>query len=199
MALQSFTLSRAAEAQVATAKLVEITPKNWRRYPSVAGSTTPVAIPTITYTGGATGDDVDTATANSTTPYTGLPRTQAEKASLTGNTLAVDVARPRGFIAPNQSYLAAGGTAPAAPVVSSIAPTTGTAATLPLTVTITGTGFTPYSTVRTGGSATPDASGKYVSATQMKVAIFAAAPGAVSVAVEDHDLLSNVNVVFTVT
>jgi hypothetical protein len=201
MALQSFTLARAAEAANATSKLVEITPKNWRRYPAVAGSTTPANIPVITYTGGATGDDTDTATANSTTPYTGLPRTQAEKASLMvpPGSLAVDVARPRGFIAPNQSYIAAGGTAPAAPVVSSLSPTTAAGATLPLVVTITGTGFSPYSTVYTGGAQTPDGSGKYVDATHMTVAIWKASPGTVSVAVEDHNVWSNTNINFTVT
>jgi hypothetical protein len=66
-------------------------------------------------------------------------------------------------------------------------------------VTITGTGFTPWSTVFVGGQKTADVSGKYVSATQMKVALFAAAPGTVSVMVKDHDLSSNTNVVFTVT
>jgi hypothetical protein len=171
------------------------------------------------WSGGVKGDDVDQASAavslanshsaNVETDYT--PRTQAAKAAMPGTvppnavagepdfTLAIDVARPRGVIAPGQAYPKSGDAAPAAPVVSSIAPTTGAAATLPLTVTITGTGFTPWSTVYTGGSATPDSSAKYVSATQMKVALFAAAPGTVSVAVEDHNVLSNVNVVFTVT
>jgi IPT/TIG domain len=202
MALQSFTLSRAAETPVTTSKLVEITPKNWRRYPAVAGSATPANIPVISYTGGAVGDDTDTATANSTTPYSGppqLPRTQAEKATLTGNTLAVDVARPRGFIAPNQSYIAAGGSAPAAPVVSSLSPSTAPGAQLPLVVTITGTGFSPYSTVYTGGAQTPDSSGKYVDATHMTVAVWKASPGTVSIAVEDHNVWSNTNINFTVT
>jgi hypothetical protein len=84
-------------------------------------------------------------------------------------------------------------------VVTSISPTTGAAAAFPMRVVITGTGFTPWSTVRTGGSATPDVSGKYISATQMEVAIWKASAGTVSVAVEDHDLLSNVDKVFTVT
>lgn len=202
MALQSFTLARAAETANATSKLSEITPRNWRRYPAVAGSTTPVNIPTITYAGGAVGDDTDTATANSSTSYAGppqLPRTQAEKATLTSNTLVVDVARPRGWVAPNQSYLAAGGTAPAAPVVSSLAPTTAAATTLPLVVTITGTGFSPWSTVYTGGALTPDQSGKYVDATHMTVAVWKASAGTVSVAVEDHNVWSNTNINFTVT
>jgi hypothetical protein len=166
--------------------------------PILAADVTPAYVRTITFTGGATGDDVDTATANSTDAYT--PKTQAAKAAamVPPLSLVVDIARPRGWIQDDQPYMG-NTTPPVAPVVSSIAPTTGAATTLPLKVTITGTGFTPWSVVRTGGSATPDSSGKYVSPTQMTVAIFAAVPGTVSVAVEDHDLLSNVNVVFTVT
>jgi hypothetical protein len=171
------------------------------------------------WSGGVNGDDVDQASAavalanshsaNVEADYT--PRTQAAKAAMPGSvppnavagepdfTLAVDVARPRGAIAPGQAYPKSGDAAPAAPVVSSLSPTSGAAATLPLTVTITGTGFTPYSTVYTGGSTTPEVKAVYVNATTMRTPIWAAAPGTVSVAVEDHNVLSNVNVVFTVT
>ena len=156
-------------------------------------------VPVITYVGGATGDDVDQATANATLDY--APRTQAAKAALMvpAGSLAIDIARPRGVTEPLAPYPVAATPAPVAPVVTSISPTTAAAATLPLTVTITGTGFTPWSVVKTGGSNTADVSGKYVDATHMKVAIFAAAPGTVSVAVEDHDVLSNTDKLFTVT
>jgi IPT/TIG domain len=161
--------------------------------PNPPAAFVPIYVPTISYVGGVKGDDTDTATANATNDY--APRTQKAKATLMGTTLAVDVARPRGWIEPRQPY----GAVPAAPVVSSISPTTGTAASLPMTVTITGTGFTPWSTVRTGGSAVNDPSGTYLSPTTMKVALMAAVPGTVSVAVEDHDVLSNVDKLFTVT
>jgi hypothetical protein len=118
--------------------------------------------------------------------------------TVTANVAAPDIGRDRGWIAPNQPYQG-NASAPAAPVVTSISPTTGTQASLPLLVTITGTGFTPYSKVFTGGTSVPDGSAKYVDATHMTVPIWAAAPGTVSVAVEDHSLLSNTNVVFTVT
>ena len=192
-----FDLNRANDTPIATLKLAEIVPKNWPTLPAVQPAPTPIHVPVITYTGGASGDDVDQATANATNDY--APKTQAAKATATGNTLAVDIARARGSIAPGQPYPKTGDAAPAAPVVSSIAPTTGAAATLPLTVTITGTGFSPWSTVYTGGMTTPDTSAKYISPTQMKVALWAAAPGTVSVAVEDHNVLSNTNVLFTVT
>jgi hypothetical protein len=159
------------------------------------------------WAGGLKGDDVDQATATvsiandsggaNEADYT--PRTQAAKAAATGNTLAVDVARPRGWIAPGQPY----GAVPAAPVVSSIAPTTAAAGSGPLQVTITGTGFSPYSRVITGGGAgSPwDAQAKYVSATSMTIVIDprTAVPGTASVAVEDHDVLSNVDKLFTFT
>lgn len=171
------------------------------------------------WTGGALGDDVDQATANVAVGTASgaanypdyVPRTQAAKAALPGasppNAIAgepdfvmvTDVARARGVIAPNQPYPKAGDPAPAAPVVTSIAPTTGAQASLPLLVTITGTGFTPWSRVFTGGAALPDNSAKYVDATHMTVPIWKASPGTVSVAVEDHDVLSNTNVLFTVT
>jgi hypothetical protein len=210
-----FDLNRAGDTPITTLKVAEIAPVNWHRFPPRTASMTdananeakPRYDSMTDWTGGAKGDDIDVATATvalargdggaNEADYS--PRTQAAKAAMIGTTLAVDVGQPRGTIAPTQRYPQAGDAAVGAPVVSSISPTAGAAATLPLTVTITGTGFTPWSTVYTGGATTPDSSGKYVSPTQMKVALWAAAPGTVSVAVEDHNVLSNVNVLFTVT
>jgi hypothetical protein len=199
-----------------TNALAEITPKNWHKFPPAIANPTQAlananaAKPRYGTAGdwalGVPGDDTDTAKATvalarsdggaAEADYT--PRTQAAKATAMSTTLAVDVARPRGWIEPADPYQGKG-SAPVAPVVTSISPTTGAAAALQMRVVITGTGFTPWSTVRTGGSATPDVSGKYISATQMEVAIWKASAGTVSVAVEDHDLLSNVDKVFTVT
>lgn len=198
-------LNRAGDPAVATLKVSDIVPKNWHRFPPAQPSAAPAYVPAYTYNGGVYGDDIDTATANVLVDDRGVgaytPRNQAQKAALMvpAGSLAKDVGRPRGSIAPSQAYPIASDPAPAAPVVTSLSPATGAAATLPLTVTITGTGFTPYSTVFTGGSTTPDSSGKYISPTQMRVAIWAAAPGTVSVAVEDHDVLSNTDKLFTVT
>lgn len=126
------------------------------------------------------------------------PRTQNARL-IAGQVAAADIGRERGAIAPGQRYPVTGDPAPAAPVVSSISPTTGAQASLPLLVTITGTGFTPFSRVFTGGASTPDGSAKYVDATHMTVPIWKASPGTVSVAVEDHSVLSNTDKVFTVT
>lgn len=161
------------------------------------------------WSGATYGDDVDQATANvalarqdgsgNEADYT--PRTQAAKATATGNSLAVDVARPRGWIAPNQPYQG-NATSPAAPVVSSISPNTAVAGSAnPVLVTITGTGFSPWSLVKTGGVAQPVPGVTYVSATTLTFTIYPAiaVAGPTSVAVEDHDKLSNTNINFTFT
>jgi len=158
------------------------------------------------WAGGATGDDVSQATAvvalaNSSggapaADYS--PRTQAQKVTAQ-NPLVVDVGRPRGTVAPGQPYPVAATPAPAAPVVTGLTPATAPTTSLPLTVTITGTGFTVWSTVYTGGSNVPEAEAVFVNSTTMKVPIWKATPGTVSVAVKDHDVLSNADQLFTVT
>jgi hypothetical protein len=219
-------LNRTNDTPIATLKLSDIQPRVWNTPPAaITGAMITDANPNhpkprydsmTDWAGGVRGDDVDQATATVALARSGgganepdyAPRTQAAKAAMPGTVppnavagepdfvLVTDVARPRGWIAPQQPYT---GTVPAAPVVSSIAPTTAAATTLPLLVTITGTGFSPFSTVLTGGSNVPDTSGKYVDATHMTVAIWKASAGTVSVAVEDHNVLSNTNVVFTAT
>jgi IPT/TIG domain. len=160
------------------------------------------------WSGAVLGDDVDQATANvalatasgaaAYPDYTPRHQTAKAAAMTPAGSLVVDVARPRGWIAPNQPYQG-NASPPAAPVVTSISPTTGAQATLPVLVTITGTGFSPFSVVKTGGSNVPDPAARYVSATTMTVPVWKASPGTVSVVVADHDVDSNANVVFTVT
>jgi len=169
------------------------------------------------WSGATLGDDVDQATANVALATSSgaanyadyAPRNQLAKANMPGTSppnaiagepdfaMVVDVARPRGWIAPNQPYQG-NSTAPVAPVVSSLSPNTAAATSLPLQVTITGTGFTPWSIVKTGGQNTADVSARYVDATHMTVAIFKASAGTVGVVVQDHDLDSN-SVNFTAT
>jgi hypothetical protein len=157
------------------------------------------------WSGAAYGDDADQATANvalarrdgGADDANYGPRTQGAKATALGTTIAVDVARPRGWIAPGQPYQG-NAAVPAAPVIDSISPTTGAAAVLPLLVTITGTGFTPFSVVKTGGVNLPEASAKYVDSTHMTVPVWKASAGSVGIVVQDHDVDSN-SVNFTVT
>src|SRR5499426_3381374 len=175
------------------------------------------------FTGGVKGDDVDQATANvalarsdgkaNEPDYTS--RNQAQKATQTnygsiggsgnviqsGATMVKDVTRPRGYFLPNQAYFP--GT-PAAPTVTSISPNTAVAGTgNPVYCVITGTNFFNQSKVITGGGVgSPwDADAKWISTTQMSVVIDprSAVAGAISVAVEDHEVLSNTNINFTFT
>jgi len=196
MALQTFSVRRAQDPVLAVAVNSEITPLNWHRFPGAPLPNAPQYVPTVTYNGGVKGDDIDVATANSTSTYG--PRTQAQKAAALGTVLVEDIGRSRGYIAPAQPY----GAKPAAPVVTSISPNTAAAGANPLVVTITGTGFTLYSKVVTGGTGAPwDAAAKYISPTQMQVLIDprGAVVGTASVAVEDHDVMSNTDKNFTFT
>lgn len=134
------------------------------------------------------------------------PRNQNAKrtaGNLSAGTVGVvDVGRNRGAVAPGQRYPVAGDAALAAPVVASISPSTAAAGSQPLMVTITGTGFTPYSRVISGGSGAPwDNTAKYLSATTMTVVVDprGALAGTASIAVEDHGVLSNTTINFTFT
>jgi hypothetical protein len=148
----------------------------------------PAFVRVVTFTGGAFGDDVDQATANTTFAYS--PRTQAEKASLMvpAGSLAVDVARPRGWIQDDQPYQAPPASPAGDPVISSLAPNTAVAVTGPdVLVTITGLRFTPWSTVRSGNYPIPS---KYVDATHLTIlqSPKASVAGVVQVVVTDHDV-----------
>lgn len=163
---------------------------NWRKFPAVVlprSAYQPAYVPTISYVGGAFGDDQNLSTATSTDAYS--PKTQAEKATLTGNTIVQDVGVPRGWIEPNERY----GPPPVSPTddptITSLAPNTAVSNTAPIWVTITGTKFTQWSWVETGGVYTPYS--KYFSATKMAVLMDPrSTAGTISVKVVDHDVKS---------
>lgn len=137
-----------------------------------------------------------------------VPRNQNAK-RLTANLgtpspdFTVDVGRNRGALSPSQPYPVAGDTPPAAPVVTSLSPNTAVHGAQPVSVIITGTGFTRGSRVISGGGVgSPwDASAQYLSPTQLSFVIDprGAIAGAITVAVEDHGVLSNTTVSFTFT
>jgi hypothetical protein len=226
--MAQFDLNRSNDTPIATLKLNEITPVNWHRFPSPLTGTMltdanpneakpryTAAAQATDWAGGARGDDVDTSTAavalanssGAANEANYAPRTQAAKLAVgnltPGTVLATDVARARGWIEPGQRYPVAGDPALAAPVVTSIAPNTAAAGSNPVWVVITGTGFTPWSTVITGGGAGSfwDKDAKYISPTQMAITVDprSSVAGTASVAVKDHNVLSNTNVVFTFT
>lgn len=202
-------LNRAQDTPVATFKLSTITPEVFPTLPAVMPSTDRADVPVVSFTGGVIGEDpglpvegnVPFSTANATNDYT--PRSQFEKTEAggvyEGNEGVVDVGRDRGWIAPRDPYSAKPVSPDDDPVVTSIAPSTAAASVLPIMVTITGENFTPFSKVYTGGANLPDQSAVYVSPTEMQVPIWAAEAGTVSVAVEDHSVMSNTDVDFTVT
>src|SRR6187399_2680850 len=144
MAQTAHDLDR-ADAADSGLSLRSIDPQvNWRRFPTVVlprSAYQPAYVPTIVYTGGAFGDDQSLSTASSTDAYS--PKTQAEKATLMGTVLVQDVGVPRGWIEPREAY----------------GP--------PIWVTITGTKFTQWSWVESGGVYTPYS--RYISATKMAV------------------------------
>jgi hypothetical protein len=191
MALQAFSVKRIQEAADANANIVEITPKSWRRFPTSGppvGGSLPIYVPTVTYVGGVQGDDVAVATANSTTPY--APTTQAAKATALGTTIVVDTGRRRGPLGPSDPYPVTGYTPLAAPVITSLAPNTAVAGTDPnLIVTITGTGFSAWSAVTSGGFTIPF---RYISPTKLEIVQKpkASIAGIVQVVVSDHGVAS---------
>ncbi len=81
-----------------------------QRYPPpiTAAMVTPAFVRVVSWSGGAYGDDIDTATASFAynaamgEASTYSPKTQAEKATLADPdyVLAEDITRPRGWIAP---------------------------------------------------------------------------------------------------
>jgi len=156
-------LNRSQDPQVSTFKLASITPRDWPTLPApiTAAMVLPIWVRTITYFGGVQGDDVTKATANATFDYT--PRNQGAKAQTMGLSLAVDVAKARGWIGPQDPYAA-----PPASTLSGLSPNTAVHGTAAIPVTCTGTGFTPYSVVRVDGVIVPTT---YVSATSLTATV----------------------------
>jgi hypothetical protein len=158
-----------------------------QRYPvpPPAGSYIPAYVPVISYFGGAVGDDVAVSSANATTDFS--PKTQVQKAALTGNTMVTDVGRARGVLEPDDPYPKASDTPPAAPTITGLAPNTAVAGSVaPVAVTITGTGFTAWSSVKTGNYPTDYV--RYISPTQLLVGMIPSrsVAGVVQVVVSDH-------------
>lgn len=198
-------LNRAQDTQVPTNMLSTIVPKDFPTLPLPVASMTdanpnagkPRYSTMADWQGGLRGDDVDVATAttqaigqnnNPVANYT--PRNQAQKAAMMVPpvTLAVDVARARGWIAPGQSYIP--GTIPAAPVITSLSPNTAVAGSgAALVVDIVGTGFTVWSTVLSGNYPIPS---EFISPTLIRIMQFPknSVAGTVQVVVIDHDVNS---------
>lgn len=152
-----------------------------KRYPEPAppDSYAPAYVPEVTYVGGSPGNEFSQSTAASTDDF--YPKTQAEKAEIHGQEVNIDVGVPPGYIAPGEPYAPP----PPDPTLASIAPTSGVTGGDPILVTLTGTGFTQFSTVTTGGLDTPYV--QFVSDTALTVALDPrSVAGTIDVVVTDH-------------
>jgi hypothetical protein len=199
-------LNRTNDAPLSTLKLMEITPRNWHRFPSAipAANVARAYQPVYTWNGGVYGDDQILAKTNVLVDDQGrgdyTPRNQDDKAKLPGAsppnliagepdfTIVTDITAPRGYIGPSDPYSK---TLPAAPVISSLAPNTAVAgAPSPLSVVVTGTGFTQWTVLIVGNIQTPYV--QYVSPTKLVLLMDPArsTPGVITVVAWDHSVSS---------
>jgi hypothetical protein len=168
--------------------------------PISAADVTRAFLGPVTYNGGAVGDDVTLATSNSTDAYS--PRNQLQKANLPGSsppnmiagepdfTLAVDITRPRGWLEPDDPYVIPPASPAGDPTITSLSPNTAVSVTGPdVIVTITGTNYTQWSTVTSGGFPIPFF---FVSPTKLTIVQKprSSVAGVVQVVVTDHGVAS---------
>jgi len=193
-----FDLNRAGDTPIATLKLSTIVPKNWHRFPPRTQPMTPAYLGDVSYSwpyNGIEGDDVNVATANATGAYE--PKNQGNKANMVGNTLAVDITTPRGWVDPLEPY-----GPPATPTLASLNPTSRVVApTADLSLTLTGTNFMPSSQIKFAGNFERTT---YVSPTELKTLIrgtmFTGVDPAIPVQVVNGGIASNiVNFAITAT
>jgi len=199
-------LNRSNDTPIATLKLMEITPRDWPTNPSPisAAAVTRLYQPVYTWNGGVYGDDQILAKTNVLVDDQGRgdyePRNQDDKAKLPGTappnliagepdfTIVTDITAPRGYIGPRDPYSKA---VPAAPTITSLAPNTAVAgAPSPLSVVVTGTGFTQWTVLIVGNIQTPYV--QYVSPTKMVLLMDPArsTPGVITVVAWDHSVSS---------
>lgn len=133
-------------------------------YPNPLPNPAPAYVPTITYRNG-TNDNLalgNEGTASST-DINQYPLVQSNKLNTYGVDEAIDITKPLGPVDPLQPW-PSGVTEPT-PTISGLAPNTGVHGAAAVVVTVTGTNFTPFSSVRVAGS--PVAT-TYVSATSLQ-------------------------------
>ena len=218
MALTPQPLFRAQDVGTSTV-LGPVVPRNWRLKSNKIGSLTlanpAAAYPrynSADYTGNAYGHDVNQAKSNvavarqdggAAETLGPLWRTQADKATALGTTLAVDVGRRAGGIDPRQPYPVKTDTPAAAPTLTALTPATAVAgaATPQFAIKLIGTGFTPWSVVYLGGIPAPTNIYTYISPTEIRCQMSPASSsaGTTTVNVVDHGVASTTPRTFTWT
>ena len=125
---------------------------------------TPVYVPTITYRNG-TPENVALGNegTNTSTDVNQYPLVQSNKINIWGVDEAIDITKPLGPVGPLDP-MPIGATEPT-PTISALSPDTGVGGSAAVEVTVTGTGFTPFSVVKVAGYPVATV---YVSATSLK-------------------------------
>jgi hypothetical protein len=200
MALTPQPLFRAQDVGTSTV-LGPIVPKNWRTKTNKFGNQTLAnanakkpEYKQSDYIGGVKGDEPNSTANVAVARQDGAanepdyaPRKQNQKATILGTIAVSDVGRNPGWIAPNEPYKAPPG-AGANVTITGLTPNTAVAgaATPQFVMKITGTNFTPYSTVLLAGNKAPQFT--YISATEMRVQMSpgSSVAGTTSVEVVDH-------------
>jgi len=169
------------------------------RYPApiTAAMVLPAYVPVFTWNGGVFGDEtvsetnvvVDDRGVGDYTPRNLTEFKTWHKAGDPDYVSVIDVGVPRGWIEPNEPYGAPPASPAGDPTISSLAPNTGVSGGAPTWVVITGTNFTNWSQVETGGVLTPYF--RYRSPTRMEMLQDPrSTPGIVVVKVVDHGVKS---------
>src|SRR5262245_3659188 len=178
-------------------------------YPTPIGKTavTPAYVPVTTFFQGtaagamATGPNEGSA---STTDLTQYPRYHDEKAGIWSTGAAAgkavdivwDITKPLGPVGPKDAYPTA---APAAPTVASLSPNTGVHGAADVTMTVTGTNFTPNTQIIWNGKREHTV---YISATQVSTLVklsIASGAASIPVTVVDHAVIASPGQTFSIT
>jgi hypothetical protein len=169
------------------------------RYPAplTPAMVLPAYVPVFTWNGGIFGDEsvsesnvvIDDRGVGDYGPRNLTERKTTHPAADADYVSAIDITSPRGWIDPNEAYVGPPVSPTDDPTISSLAPNTAVSGVTPTWVKITGTKFTAWSTVETGGVITPYS--KYISPTRIDVLMDPrSSAGTVVVKVVDHGVKS---------
>lgn len=213
MALTPQPLFRAQDVGTSTV-LGPTVPRNWRTKSNKIGDLTlanpneakpryqPAAAVSADWLAGNIGDDVTQITASVAVadknggPNQAAygPRNHGEHATQLALPIAQDVGRRRGGIGPRDPYPDKNSAAVAAPTLTTLTPATAVAGntTPQFAIKLTGTGFTPWSSIWLAGVPAPSSIYTYISPTEMRMQMSPAAsvPGTATVAVMDHGVIT---------
>lgn len=161
---------------------------------------TPAYVPVIPFYSGRVAVYPNEGSAT-TTDLNQTPRYQTEKLALWSKAPAyideaMDITKPLGPVGPKDAYPT---TPPAAPTAVSLSPDTGVHGGADIIMTVTGTGFTPFTSIIWNGMREYT---DYISPTQVSTVVrlsTASGAAAIPVSVVDHGVVATPNLTFTIT